>query len=323
MMENAELYSAQEIEKIKLKIETYRDTLTTLKNETSIEDYLLIKNEFDKFKKQISHLDGLSKTMDVKQSTQIGEYEEQVKQISNQIDFLNQTIEEINQEFILILKKLIIDDNTELTDNKISPTKNNTLLNISNRKTLVGNQSLSTNDQPSFRQLQNLAGKAIDVQNNGLPTARHDQQQQERQPETRHFNQQYFQLTNTHPSHIYNGLYKNTTTEATLQFKNSSNIQETSANQSENNSPPSTPLPNELEKTDAISSAEPKTTEKIEFPTKDINNVQTVSIDKETNAIESPSEEISPQTEPPSPIIDEENKKEWAASFLNIFRKRR
>ncbi len=78
-MGDSKLYSAHDIEKLKQKIATYRDTLTTLKTGNSIDDYLFMKNEFNGFKTQISHLEGVVEIMDEKQSVQIEEYEQQVK----------------------------------------------------------------------------------------------------------------------------------------------------------------------------------------------------------------------------------------------------
>jgi len=73
-----------------------------------------------------------------------------------------------------------------------------------------------------------LAGKAINhqqnVNNNGAPPPHNDQQVAK--PEERHFNQQYFQSINTHPSHIYNGLFRNTSVESTFHFKNATDAKE-------------------------------------------------------------------------------------------------
>ena len=113
-MGDSKLYSAHDIEKLKQKIATYRDTLTTLKTGSSIDGYLFIKNEFNGFKTQISHLEGVAEIMDEKQSVQIGEYEQQVKQFSVQINSLNQTVEELNQDISLIRNKIENDNSNDL-----------------------------------------------------------------------------------------------------------------------------------------------------------------------------------------------------------------
>lgn len=314
-MEDAKLYSAQEIEKLKQNIAVYRETLTTLKNETSIEDYLLMKNEFDKFKKQVSNLDSLTKTMDVKQNMQIGEYEEQVKQISNQIDFLNQTVEEINQEILMILQKLITNEDNELAENKTAPASNSNFSNDTAskimRRATPPNQTSIINTQPSFKLLQSLAGKAIEIQNTGNPSP--SVETQPSPAETRHFNQQYFQLTSSHPSQIYNGLYRNTKMESTLQFKNATVIQETPASASENSTNNSSPIAEEPVDTPISDTAEAELSEEIVLPTEKIIEIQNST----------PIEELSDQVESPKEVTDEKNKKEPTSLFFNIFRRRK
>lgn len=223
-MEYSKLYSTQEIEKLKQKIDSYRETLTSLKMGTSIEDFLFMKNEFDGLKTQIAHLEGLTETLDDKQNSHIKGYEDRINILSTQIESLNQTIEEMNQEIFMVINRLLtIEVNeapTTLPDIEETP---NTIANTSQghpRIIQTTEQSTITSKQPSYKLLQSLAGKATNMQlnsNNGIPSAHNDIQ--ENKPEERHFNQQYFQSINTHPSQIYNGLYRNTTVESTFHFK--------------------------------------------------------------------------------------------------------
>ena len=53
-----------------------------MKTGNSIDDYLFMKNEFNGFKTQVSHLEGLMELMNEKQSVQIEEYEQQIKHFS-------------------------------------------------------------------------------------------------------------------------------------------------------------------------------------------------------------------------------------------------
>ncbi|WP_223554038.1 hypothetical protein [Lysinibacillus sphaericus] len=230
-MEDSKLYSTQDIENLKQRIETYRETLTSLKMGTSIEDYLFMKKEFDAIKTQIAHLEGLTETLDDKQNSQIRGYEGQIRLLSTQIESLNQTIEEMNQEILRALNKLLTIENTEAPIT--TPKTENTSKFIANGVqrdpiiTQTTSQSAIVFKQPSYKMLQSLAGKARNAQldvNNGIPPTHNGNQRNT--PEDRHFNQQYFQSKNTHPSRIYNGLYKNTTTESTFHFKNATNAQE-------------------------------------------------------------------------------------------------
>ncbi|EON71227.1 hypothetical protein [Lysinibacillus sphaericus] len=230
-MEDSKLYSTQEIERLKQKIETYRETLTSLKMGTSIEEFLFMKNEFDGLKTQIAHLEGLTETLDDKQNSHIKGYEDQIKLLSTQIESLNQTIEEMNQEIFMVLNRLITIEVNEASTTLPAIEKNaNSTANDSQRHpriTQTADQSTITSKQPSYKLLQSLAGKATNMQvnlNNGIPSAQNDIQGNK--PEERHFNQQYFQSINTQPSQIYNGLYRNTTVESTFHFKKATDAQE-------------------------------------------------------------------------------------------------
>ncbi|MFT9816871.1 hypothetical protein [Lysinibacillus sp. NPDC056185] len=230
-MEDSKLYSTQDIEKLKQKLDAYKDTLTSLKMETSIDDYLFMKKDFEEIKTQTALLEGQTETIDDKQNSQIRGYEEQINLLSTQIESLNQMIEKMNQEILRVLNKLLTSENTKAPAT-IPKTENTPkfMANGAQRDPIMAqttSQSANASAQPSYKMLQSLAGKATNGQldaNNGVPSTRNENQRNV--PEERHFNQQYFQSINTHPSQIYNGLYKNTTTESTFHFKNATNAQE-------------------------------------------------------------------------------------------------
>ncbi|MDM5230753.1 hypothetical protein [Lysinibacillus pakistanensis] len=229
-MEDSKLYSTQDIEKVKEKIEHYRETLTSLKMGTSLEDYLFMKKEFDGLKTQIAHLEGLTETLDDRQNSQIKSYEEQIKLLSTQIELLNQTIEEMNQEILIVLKKLLTMEVNEAPAPTTTPSIEShspLIANAAQRQptiTMAQNQSAITSKQPSYRLLQNLAGKATNKQfdlNHTIQSS--GTEHQKSIPEERHFNQHYFQSVNTHPSQ---GLYRNTNTESTFHFKNATDAKQ-------------------------------------------------------------------------------------------------
>ncbi|WP_338652047.1 hypothetical protein [Lysinibacillus sp. Y5S-8] len=230
-MEESKLYTTQEIETLKQKIEAYRESLTSLKMGTSIEDFLYMKQEFDGLKTQMVHLEGITETLDSKQNSYIKGYDDQIKLLSTQIESLNQTIEGMNQEILAVLNKLLTveeNDTTTIPSSIELPSQTSaTLLPRQPRMTQTTDQTTITSAQPSYRLLQSLAGKATNHQlnvNNGTPSPRNDLDAAK--PEERHFNQQYFQSINTHPSQIYNGLYRNTTVESTFHFKNATDAKE-------------------------------------------------------------------------------------------------
>ncbi|MGG2071983.1 hypothetical protein AB1J28_01095 [Lysinibacillus irui] len=227
-MEESKLYTTQEIENLKQKIDAYRESLTTLKKGTSIEDFLYMKQEFDGLKMQMAHLEGITETLDTKQNSYIKGYDEQIKLLSLQLESLNHTIEGMNQEILAVLNKLVTADTTTIPPSIEMPSHTSAaLLPRQPRMTQTADQTTITTAQPSYRLLQNFAGKAKKHQlnvNNGGPSPHHDIQATK--PEERHFNQQYFQSINTHPSQIYNGLYRNTTVESTFHFKNATDAKE-------------------------------------------------------------------------------------------------
>ncbi|WP_427108938.1 hypothetical protein [Lysinibacillus xylanilyticus] len=251
-MEDSKLYCTQDIEKLKQKIEAYKDTLTSLKSGTSIEDYLFMKMDFDGIKTQMALLEGITETIDDKPNSQIGGYDEQIKLLSAQIESLNQTIEEMNLEILKVLNKLLTTENTEATTT--TPKTENTSKSIANGVqndpiiTQTTSQSAVALKQPSYKMLQSLAGKARNAQldvNNGIPSAHNGNQRNV--PDDRHFNQQYFQSINTHPNQIYNGLYRNTTTESTIHFKNATYTQEIPISVYESNTLPHAEIHNSID----------------------------------------------------------------------------
>jgi len=238
-MEDSKLYATQDIEKLKQQIEAYKDTLTSLKMGASIEDYLFMKMDIDEIKTQMALLEDLTETIDDKQKNpQIRGYEEQIKLLSAQIEYLNQTIEDMNREILKVLNKLRTIENTEAPTTPPKTENISTFIANGARRdpiiTQTASQSANTSKQPSYKMLQSLAGKATNAQldvNNGIPSARNEDQRDV--PEERHFNQQYFQSINTHPSQIYNGLYRNTKTESTFHFKHATSKQEIPVNMNE------------------------------------------------------------------------------------------
>lgn len=326
MLGNTKLYAIQDIERLKQQIAAYRETLITLKKGTSIEDYLYMKREFDGFKTQIAHLEGLTGTIDGKQSMQTEEYKEQVKQMSIQIDSLNQTVEEMNQEISLVLTRLMMNTGHEVTDKTIAPVNNNTSVHVAdNTWSSIGetpqsnNPSLLTNKPPSFKQLKILAGTAIFTQKeqeNELPVAHNENPG--KQPEEHHFNHQYFQSISTHPSHIYNGLYRNATPTSTFHFKDESPKYEIPINMYDHTENP-TIAPADEPANASVETAEAPA--QIEPAIEEHQEVQTIPPPEELDVQAELSEEISVQAESTSATTHEDNKKEKHSLFFNIFRK--
>ena len=153
-MGDTQLYSAHDIEKLKQKIATYRETLTTLKTGNSTEDYHLMKDEFHGFKTKITDLEELMELMDEEKSMQIEGYKQEIKKFSVQIDSLNQTIEDLNQKISSIMSNM----NGGNSDNLIEEKNPSIALqgSLNTRGNDFINETSQTKEQSSILLFQNL-----------------------------------------------------------------------------------------------------------------------------------------------------------------------
>ncbi|AWE08840.1 hypothetical protein DCE79_16430 [Lysinibacillus sp. 2017] len=318
-MEDSTSNTLQEIEKLKNKISAYRDTLMTLKMGTSLEDYLIMQNEFDVLKSQISYIEGLTHTMDEKQNTQNEVYEEQMKQFSLQIAALNKTVEDMNQEILSISNKLAINKSVEIAGKNISAIREEIQANKSNSKLprvndeiLVNNQASTVSNQPSYMQLRNLTRQVFQPQKNieNLDPIEHTEYKGTNKD-------RYFQSINTHPKHIYNGLYKNVLGKTPLRFKNTDENQDISTNNSEKGiiSPTIDRAPGNVN-TPSLNPIEPQN------QSLDESNVQEASYHDSAIEVQTQSQPaVMPIEKINTEIEDAESKKQKNSLFFNFFRK--
>jgi len=247
-MGDSKLYSAEDIEKLKQKIATYKDTLTTLKIGNPVDDYLALKIEANGFKTKVSKLEGVMELMNEKQSLQLEEYEQQIKSFSVQMDSLNQTIEELNQDFSLVKNKLIKDDSKDLIEKVISPVDVPRSISIANNiegkevvhieETTSNTSMRKSNRPPSYRQLQNLVGNANNIQevsSDTTPIVSMDIQKE--YPAEQQFGKQSFPYTGIHSGQIHNRLYKNVNRPLTIHLTNVVKQQAIPMNVNENSDP--------------------------------------------------------------------------------------
>lgn len=236
-MGNPKLYSARDIETLKQKIATYRDTLTALKTENSIDDYLFMKSEFNGFKTQILHLEGIMEIMDEKQSIQIEEYERQVNSLSVQIDFLNQTVEELNQDISLIMNNFRTgrsNDHIEAINTSVDLKEplNSTKKNEENEVNLITEESpqsqtsipsiQNTNLPPSYKQLQKFVNEAqfIEEIQTGLTSTENIASQKMHQEEAPRFKKQNFPSNSINPGQPYNRPHRKVNMTPTFNLNN-------------------------------------------------------------------------------------------------------
>ena len=292
-MDDSKEYSVQDMEILKQKIATYREDLTTLKMANSVVDF---------------------RSMEEKQNTQREDYEKQIKKQSEQLESFNQTVEELNKELSLILNELKSDVTDNHIDDKQVPVELESSLNTANQfegnesniiKEIAqtkGTTSISSIQQsnlpPSYKQLQNLAGRAIspqDIPNNTASTSTTDLQVIH--PQELFFNKQSAGPTGIPPNQLYNGLYRNISMKTTVQSEYNARKQVIPLK--ENSIAESTPLTttDTVEKTDIVME---------QFD--DVHEI--VLIDEEKEIINTTKETVQQD-------LSKEN-----FSFLNIFRKK-
>ncbi|MEG0471600.1 MAG: hypothetical protein RR588_04625, partial [Solibacillus sp.] len=158
---------------------------------------------------------------------------------------------------------------------------------------------LLSNRPPSFIQLQKLAGLARNKKEDDIPENPIASNPNLANPsEERHFNQRYFQSINTHPSQMYNGLYKNITNTSSFHFKNESSVQNIAIYANEIDKNPADGLAGEINPSVVPIVGE---VEKIVTAAEETNHSAVPIIDEIEN-IDTTTEEIN---HPAVPIIDE------------------
>ena len=240
-MENSKLYSTHDIEKLKKKIATYRDTLTTLKNGNSIDDYLFMKGEFNGFKTKISDLEGELELMNEKQSTHLEEQELQVEKFSMQIDSLHQTVEELNQDISVLMDKLRKNDsdNSDLIEETNLQVGLQEVLNFDNNNvaseiSLIKEETSQTNDQtpistiqtntlpPSYKQLKQFVNEAKNIEELPFSQTPSDRGAIQKKPleEQQRFSKRNFPSNSIIPDQPYDGQYRKLSMKTTIHLNN-------------------------------------------------------------------------------------------------------
>lgn len=214
-MESAKVYTTAEIEKIEQEVAAYQNLLNTLKLGASLEDYLSIKNEFEGLKKQMEHVESVEDVIDQSPPEQIESQHNEVQQVSVQLASLNRMVEEV----LATLNKVVTGEVKKEQAEEAPAPRIIPPINEAKQHEQQVNQSIN---QPTYRQLRNLAGQSSDYQKiKELPTSmQHTKNQLTTQQQQRHFNVRYFQSTQTQPNNMYNGLYKNMRINASSELKN-------------------------------------------------------------------------------------------------------
>lgn len=325
VMADAKLYSVQDIEMLKQKIATYRDTLTTLKSGNAIDDYLFMKSELTGFKKQVSHLEEVMERLNDKRSTQIEEYEQQIETFSQQMGSLNQTVEELNQDFPVVMDQLISDRSGNVITTGDMQDSKNTYQNADEIEVIEVTPQLEekapvssirqSNQPPSFKYLQSLMSRANDIQevpSTVTPTASIHQVS----------GKPSFPSIGSHPNQIYNGS-RNVNLKPTVHFNNITTKQAIPIGRVDNLAPSISQPPTEPEKNEIVTA-----------PLEEVHYVET--IEEKVQHIEKMENEMNPEPvieipiemnpvaviEIPNEMKRQQHKNKETLSLFNLFRRK-
>ncbi|WP_342505677.1 hypothetical protein [Sporosarcina sp. FSL K6-2383] len=313
-MADAKLYSAQDIEKLKQKIATYRDTLTTLKSGNTIDDYLFMKSELTSFKMQVSHLEGLMGRLSDKRSMQIEEYEQQLDTFSQQIGSLNKTVEELNKDLSAVMNQLL-NEGTENMNTSIDMQDTvNSNQNVVEMDVIEATPQLEektsissiqqSNRTPSYKSLQSLIARANEIQE--VPSASAPIVSKLQPP-----GKQSFPSIGNHPNQIYNGLNRNLNRETTIHFNNATTKQAMPTRRNDNQVPAQLPPV-----------IEPDENEVIELLPEEV--FYKATLEEVAPYVEEFKEEMNPEVsiEKSNEMKRQQHKNKEALSLFNFFRRK-
>jgi len=257
-MGDSKLYSAQDIEKLKKQIIAHKDTLTKLKTGDLVDNYLMMKNEFHRFKTQVLYLERIIKIRKGKQFMQLEDYKQQVTNLSKQIDSLNQTVEELNHDLSLVTNVLNSDESKDLLkdlnssidfqDISNSPTKDEVsevslIEETKKSEDITSIPSTRNSTFPStFKQLQRLSKEQVSIQNEttDLSTREDIAIQNILLEDQQQFTNRNFPSKCILPSQTYNGNYKRVNMRSTISLNHFANKHTVSINTNKKNSKPFT-----------------------------------------------------------------------------------
>ncbi|MFJ7934583.1 hypothetical protein [Sporosarcina sp. NPDC096371] len=244
-MGDSNLYSTEDIEKLKQKISIYRDTLRTLKTGNSVDDYLFMKSNFNGYQTKFSDLENSMERLNDKKDLRIKEYEQQIENLSQQVNSFNQTVEGLNQELSTVKKKL----SDESVDKKNSSEETQGLKGTVNRveqKAVIEETvpvqkrrvlpSVPPSGRPeSFSQVKSLLGRAGGSQNipqGGMPPRKSEAAYSQHVPQQG--SRQSFPSVGASPSQMYGGLGRPPRLKSNLHFNNVSTKQSVSMERNDN-----------------------------------------------------------------------------------------
>jgi DNA-binding FrmR family transcriptional regulator len=95
-----------DIEVLKQKLSTYRQSLETLKSESVVEDYILLKNESTGLKNQVSKVEGELRSLQKMNDIQLTDFKKKFEDISDQFETIHQSLNQLKEQVALITRNV-------------------------------------------------------------------------------------------------------------------------------------------------------------------------------------------------------------------------
>lgn len=166
-MGDARIYSAQTIEELQQEVNTYKETLSALKNGNSVEEILFKNKDFAYFKEKTRALETLIESIHEKQNKRIDTYKKEISTLSEQIEALHLVVEELTKKNTKATSK----DSKNLTPKP--PT--------AKRKTTSEPTEEPQHVIPSYQQLQKMVTQAQSIEDLQDGTAQETNRNQQKE----------------------------------------------------------------------------------------------------------------------------------------------
>ncbi|MFG6115338.1 hypothetical protein ACGTN9_09105 [Halobacillus sp. MO56] len=100
------LYSTDDIERLKHQLKVYEQTLNVVKKGEAVDDYLLIKHEFNETHSKLIRLEGEMKSMEEKYQRQLTDFEEREENFSDYMANVNKMMSQLKEDISKVIDKV-------------------------------------------------------------------------------------------------------------------------------------------------------------------------------------------------------------------------
>ncbi|WP_085508445.1 hypothetical protein [Thalassobacillus devorans] len=100
------LYSTDDIERLKHQLMVYEQTLNVVKKGEAVDDYLLIKHEFNETHSKLIRLEGEMKSMEDKYQRQLANFEEREENFADYMQNVNNMMSQLKEDISKVIDKV-------------------------------------------------------------------------------------------------------------------------------------------------------------------------------------------------------------------------